>query len=237
MTTQQNEREFLDSLSLEARSAVSPLKHLKGRLASIGHKEVPSGFSDGNNRNQLLLTLQLDNVVVFESTTPYPWKTAELVFTHGSQVWGILGTSLTRHLGPGAKLGDAINKVLTIKMTPGHPVRRRASATAPWEDTKIEAFEVIAIDGAVGGAGQNTALPSISTDDILTLLADGSTAEIFEGRIYQDARVKTNTTLLAQISQVGVMPILEGLLQAGLLAKDEGGVYHKAPSAEAQSET
>ena len=76
MTTQQNEREFLDSLSLEARSAVSPLKHLKGRLASIGHKEVPSGFSDGINRNQLLLTLQLDNVVVFESTTPYPWKTA-----------------------------------------------------------------------------------------------------------------------------------------------------------------
>ena len=225
MTTA-DEKQFLNSLSLEAASARSPLRHFKGRLAAIGHKEVASNFTDGGQRNQLQLTLQFDGVDVYEATTEYRWKTAELVFTHRSQVWGILGTSLTRQLGPGTMLGDSIGKVMTLKVTPGHPTRQRTAAGV-WEETKIEAFEVISIDGV---SGTSAAIQVESMDTILVGLADGATAEVFEARIYQDSRVKGNTTLLAQLSQVGVVPILTRLEQEGLIAKDGSGVYHKAPS-------
>ena len=227
------EKAYLDSVSLEATSARSPLKHFKGRLVGIGHKEVASTFT-GNNRNRLELRLRFDELEVYEASPPYRWKTAELPFFAGSQTWGILGASLARQLGPQVKLSDAIGQVITIKLTPGHKVNRLDNKSNIWGDVDIEAFEVISADGQ--GGVSTPSQSAISLDETLTLLADGATADAFETRIYQDSRVKSNTSLLGQLSQTGVMPILMALEQKGLIAKDASGVYHKAPTPTAEAE-
>lgn len=228
------EKTMLDSLSLESRSARSPLKHFKGRLAGIGHKEVASNFPGSNNRNQLEIKLKFDEMEVYEASPPYPWKTGELTFIVGSQAWGILGASLTRHMGPQTKFTDAYGRTMTVKLTPDHKVNRRDEKSNTWNEVAIEAFEIVSIDGTAVSASTHT--PQVSMDDVLTLLADGVNADGFETRIYQDPRVKGNTSLLGQLSQTGVIPILTALEQKGLIAKDASGVYHKAPSTSAEAD-
>jgi hypothetical protein len=180
-----------------------------------------------------------------ESTVPYALKTAQLVISHSGSdqsVWGVLGNSIEKFLGEGAKVSTAVGHVLEMRWRGternpdgsvvsgaiSHMMRRQNRETQSWEDQEIECWEVTSVDGkAPGGAIPSaTEVATGSANDILVEIADDKNAAAFNQAAMMDPRVKTNTGLVMKIVNEGDA-VLTSLVDQGLLTHDDAGTYHK----------
>ena len=113
-----------------------------------------------------------------------------------------------------------------MKVTPGHMIWNRDAA----EERPVECWEVIGVEGeaspiqnqAITNQPATQAAPD-STARALELL-DGKTMNDWFAVVFTDPVVKANTELVNNIINGGFIPPLEA---AGIITKDEAGVYHK----------
>ena len=124
-----------------------------------------------------------------------------------------------------------------VKYTPGHITRVLKPETQKWEDTVSEAYECLSLDGqrkpgpSVDGAANATAA-SAAIPDVrvyIARIADGKNQSAFNMAALQDDRVKADgATYNALLNAAPAY--MESLIAAGLLTKDESGIYHAKPS-------
>ena len=244
--TPTQEDALLSTMTYDTREAGSPLRKFRGLCHNIKPKTVLRG-EGANARNALELKYQFqdmtgpDGTGYPEAITPYPWGTGELTFYNNnaseqpsaSSAYGIWSKSITDILGAGAKVPAVKGCVLDVAYTPGHPGRRINPQTKEWEDTEIEAFVVLAVNGkriplVAGASVPQVAAPVGDINDVLASIADGKTSEVFAVAAMQDAIVKADANAFSQIVSDNGTTVAAALVALGKLSKDEAGVLHRA---------
>jgi len=239
---------FLDQSMFGSVDTQSPLRHFKGDLTDIEPEEITTNFG-----LKTRVKLKFDNVDVHESTTPYVFKTAELVFMvspSSISAWGILGNSVVGIYSKQVSFGEVLGKRIEIKWTPDHPTRKEFPVgSGTWVDQVeqpagsgimvplvMDAYEVISIEG-VGGA---VSIPSatvaevmpasvtaaLSMDDVLASCADGKNMAGFNYAALNHAKVLEDTAVQGQIID-NCGGVLQGLIAGGKITLDDAGLYHK----------
>jgi hypothetical protein len=214
----------------------SPLRHFRGKLNSITGSMVQRGQMPAA---KLEVSYNFSNVEVIESTEPYPFPIAQISLIHSNRVksaMGVLGASIDKVINAGldenapqekVKNQDyLVGKVQEWKVTPGHMM---------WDadqkvETARECWEVISVVG-VGSvptvAGQSVAPTAGTTTPVQRAieLLDGKTLQQWNNMVFQDPIVRAGGgDLVNSIINGEFIPPLEA---AGIISKDENGIYHK----------
>src|SRR3990167_7282439 len=141
---------ILESLTVDTNEAQSPLRDFEGDLFNYKVSTANITNADGTVRSSVKVEFQFKNVVVNKSVVPYPHKTASLTFNQSksaSSAWGIFLAGAREIFGAGTQLSKLLNRRMWIVFTPEHLTRRQNTQTGEWEDIKIEAFDIMEIDG------------------------------------------------------------------------------------------
>ena len=233
----------------------SPLRWFRGTLTGIrGTMEQFGQMQEA--RLQIHYDFQKGDLEVFESTEPYQAPVAQISIWHSNSptsAMGVLGKSIDNIINAGVddtapqeqvKNQDfLLNKVQEWKVTPGHPVfNRDANSSVP-----TDCWEVVFVEG-VGGtpysgvtvpspapAAQPTAAPTTApaaaaptgvtaVQQAINLL-DGKTQQQWNNVVFQDPIVKTGGGDLVNYILSG--EFVGSMEAAGVITKDENGVYHK----------
>lgn len=240
MTTEQNPQqqpminpENVPDLILEKTTTTprNPLKDFEGVLTS-----VTGEYRKLRNNNTVLdVKLSFAQVKV-HATHPgqvYPHPVAEVVIPHSESkqsMYAVLANSIAEVIGKPTTFRELYGRRIRMAWTGGHEVKRMNQQTKQWDTVKIDAWEVITIDGLGKGSDDTTpTTPSTNTTPINELavsIADGKNALGFGKALLTTPGVPTE---LKQISIEGQeTTYLDALVKQGMLTVDASGTYHKA---------
>ena len=229
----------------------SPLRWFRGTLTGITGSMVQRGQMK-QARMEVLYNFQKGDLEVFESTEPYPFPIAQVAIMHSNRdksIMGVLGMSIDKLINAGIgenipqeqakNFGFIISKLQEWRVTSGH-MMWDGSADSGSPDKKgaevpREAWEVVWIDGVGGTPHSGIATPTATgkapptvgsitpTQQALNLL-DGKTQQAWNNVVFQDPLIKGSPELIGSIIQG---QFISGMEAAGMVTKDNNGIYHK----------
>ena len=242
-----SEAEFFKNTPIETvDTSGSPLRDFDATVLDV--EIYLQTYRDGRAGNQV--KVKFHEMVVYQSTTHWPWAIGEINFNKNSETvspssaLGIFMDSIVDIWGAGHILPELKGHKVRITMTPGHSVRRpptdeakAADTNAQWRDVDIDAFEVISIDGAskpaeisaitqpVGGGNGPAPAPSPTAPTIVTAIPanlDGLLTVMANGKTQKEfADVATQNS---QVQADGIVfnQVMNSpeLVLAGLIAKE-----------------
>ena len=242
--TQEQVLAQLQTRGFETGGFASPLRYFRGKLDSITGSMVQRGTMP---QARLEVSYNFSEVEVFESTEPYPYPIAQISLLHSNRDksgMGVLGQSMDKiiNAGVGANIPQAqtknqdflIGKVQEWKITPGHMMwnrdENRETPRDCWEVTYIEGVGGTPYSGAQQVADTQqpttfgTATPVVTPDIQAMNLLDGRTMAEWQQAVFQDPIIRDETAgVKTKIINQQFIPPLEA---AGLVTKDDNGVYH-----------
>lgn len=200
-------------------SGLSPLRRFNGMLQAI-EKETRQGQRGPYD----VAIFDFTDVVVIESTEPYPFPIAQIQISHSTRTetrWAALGNSIRRLFGDveGATTACLVGKNQDWAMLPA-PTRRPVDPDNPggdWETQDTDCWQVVSVEGAAQAAED-------LTEHILNL-ADGKLEPAFYSVALTDPKVMASSDTINALTERKLLP---ALLEAGKLTRDAEGVLHKA---------
>lgn len=194
----------------------TPLRKFEGVLQAFRFEDRTFEGESGTRVYKVVMFDFVDlNVLRTEEPWPFPIATIQIGYSKTTETrWGRFAQSVRRLLPESVDLKPLLEQKQTWEMLP-ISIRQRNDETKAYDDVKVEAWQVVGIQGVTVE----------DLTDYLLDLADGKTENDFYQVALTDAKVMGNPGLVEEITNRRILPSYMAL---GLLTRDAEGVLHKA---------
>jgi len=214
----------------------TPLRDFWGNLTDFAGQ-----MRDGQRGPYLVVLYNFNNLEVIETNEPYTNPIAQIEISHSSRAksrMGYFGASVDRVINAGVppevpqeqtkNQSYLIGKRCHMRYTPGHMVWNQEAK----EERPVDCWELVEVQGEATPAPAAATVPGVvapppaagptAAQQALALL-DGKTEQQWHQAVFVDPIVKGDSTIINDIIGRKFLAPLEA---AGMVAKDESGVYH-----------
>ena len=213
----------------------TPLRHFKGVLDSYGMEQ-----REFQGRKYSIVEFNFKDLDVIDSEEPYPFPIAIIRVgyappsqSRGGNKWEALAASVRKLSPANPDIDILIGKPQEWKRNPfrlrqalvdedGQPVMEddgKGGQKQQWGDVDVPCWQVVSVDGL--GSTQQA---DQDFDIFLVELADGKADKDFYEAALTNSQVTARPSVVTAITD---RKLLDTLIQAGKLSRDEEGVLHK----------
>lgn len=224
-------------ISTESPVGALPVTRFRGMLAAPPEEQNGFGVektADDGTRQYTVAELGFTDVEVIETSEPYPWPTIKLSISYKPPQESRGGTKFEAMAHSVRKLGitldDLIGKTQEWAVLPaivrsqitdaeGEP-KLDGNGKQLWGDVKTPCWQIVSAEG-VGSTEEAEA----DFDAMLLELADGKTDKQFYTAALEEQTVRDRPDVVTSITD---REILQPLIAAGRLTRDDDGILRKA---------
>lgn len=210
-----NGEPFVPSLATKAFG--TPLLRFK---AVLNEYKSEKRKDDNSNREWMIVKFEFTDLVVIESTEPYPFPVAIVDVGYSSTEktkWDALAQSIKRLFGRTPALDEIVGKMQEWHFT-DCKLRTLDDSDKQWKDLPGQAWQVVSIEG-LGPIPDAADLTELVLD-----MLDGKTERDFYQEFYQNSEVRKDQNLVESATNRQLLTTLE---TAGRAHRDGEGVWHR----------
>lgn len=215
--TQHDAESLRGSLVFASRSFDVPVRDFEGVLTDYITELMPARE---NFPARYRVKFKFENLKVHRSDVPWQWPHVEIPVVYQSQIWDALAGSIEALSGQPTAAAGLVGKKMRWARTPGHKGRTRNPETGNWEDTTIEAWECLHLEGVQAGVGRVDFSEVSSRAKYLATLADGRTVQEFTREALQDKAVQEHTETWRAVMDSPRL-LIEEMKREGKIEEDE----------------
>lgn len=224
-------------ISTESPVGALPVTRFRGVLAAPPEEQNGFGVektADEGSRKYTVVELCFTDTEVIETTEPYPWPTIKVVMSYKPPSESRGGTKFEAMAGSVRRLGTDLESLIGLTQewavlpatvrsqivdAEGEP-KLDGNGKPLWGDIQVGCWQIVSAEG-LGSTEEAEA----NFDDLILSLADGKTEKAFYTAALEEQSVRDRPEIVTSITD---RTILQPLLDAGRLTKDDAGILHKA---------
>lgn len=224
-------------ISTESPVGALPVTRFRGVLAPPPEEQDGFGVTktaDEGSRSYVIVELNFGDVEVIDTTEPYPWPTIKLPISYKPPSESKGGTKFEAMAKSVRKLNTDLDGLIGLTQewavlpatvrsqivdAEGEP-KLDGNGKQLWGDIQVGCWQIVSAEG-LGSTEEAEADFSVRILDI----ADGKTEKAFYTAALEEQTVRDRPEIVTSITD---RTILQPLIEAGRLTKDDEGILHKA---------